>query len=294
MPFETPWAKRKRLAIESQPGCEGAVEFARRVKLHLDEFLRITGDVSKRGTFRQRDYSYVLGLLQEQEKFVPPPAGADLHAGMLALLRSTREGIRRLDPAGNQRIDEIRGVFDEAERVLEQLVIEPWERFNAACFPEAAQQSGTAGSMPPGAAGTESFIGTRDRSSTLIDVDPASVDRARLAQFLRQGERGVTPFDSRDLEPLSLHLQGLAVSPDRWDGLSAEWLSLLLFHQMLSYAYAGTDDPVRLSTLRVLYIRAIPVMGMRSRMALEDDVARQLDSDPRHVLVLEPFMLAGS
>jgi hypothetical protein len=293
VPFEMPWAKRKRMQVESHEGCAGAVEYARKVKLILDEFLRITGDVTKRGMFRQRDYSYVLGLLQEQEKLTPPPAAVDLHAAMLELLRATRSGIRNLDPAGDQDIDDINRVFDEAERIFLQTVAAPMDRFNAACFPDQAnRQENQAEVQQTLATALYPKESVSPASRGISANDPAAVDRARLARFLRHQSQGVVPSELQDLQPVAVQLDALAKSPDRFDDLDQEWLSLLTFHQMLTYAYASTEERGRLGILRTLYLLVTSTLGTRSRLALEDDVAKQLDSHVRVVEVLKPFMWA--
>jgi hypothetical protein len=288
MPFEMPWAKRKRMQVESREGCEGAVEYGRKLKLILDEFLRITGDVTKRGVFRQRDYSYVLGLLQEQQKLLPPPTAMDLHAAMLKLLLTTRANIRTLDSSGNQDPVEINQIFDEAEQILVQSVVEPWERFNAACFPgdatspRAPRQNQTASKRlisndPPGA------------TSMLPDeIDPTSVDRARLAQYLRH--RGITTISQslQDMESLSAYLDRLAASPHAWLTLDQEWISLLAFHQIVTRG--ASEEPEQARALLNLYEHVMSKLGTRSRLALEGEIAQQLSGTGTDYLSLVPFM----
>lgn len=58
----------------------------------------------------------------------------ELNAGMIAFLEETRNGIRTLDPEGDQSREEVRQVVAESIRVYEELVAELLDRFNGTCL----------------------------------------------------------------------------------------------------------------------------------------------------------------
>ena len=134
MPFKAPCVKRQHERIESREGCRGAPEYARKIKLHLDEQIRIAQNVGKQGRYTQREYSYILGLLEKQREMVPPPAAEGLHAGMIDLLEKTRDDIRGLDPAGYQDPEDVRRVLENAAQRYEVSVEGPLQRFYQTCF----------------------------------------------------------------------------------------------------------------------------------------------------------------
>jgi hypothetical protein len=118
--------------------------------------------------------------------------------------------------------------------------------------------------------------------------DPTAVDRARLALFLRRRAERLAASEFKNLETLSAELERLAASPTSWGDLDQQWISLLAFHQLLSHA--ATEDPQHKAEIMLLYSRVVSALGTDARLALEDEIARQLESTKSDVLTLGPFM----
>ncbi|MFT4038719.1 MAG: hypothetical protein QM692_11110 [Thermomicrobiales bacterium] len=93
------------------------------------------------------------------------------------------------------------------------------------------------------------------------------------------------------MEALSAHLNSLMAMPQAWRALAAGWLPLLAFHEFLRYAYTGVSDLEISRTHRLLYLLMVRTNGAYGRSQLEDQVARQLDSDMVHIEVLMPFLV---